>query len=160
MRNLKVANARRSSTANTAWLLLQVVEIGLQLLDYSLCLGEIQLRHLNISCGGVQRRKDRVYYRVIDRLLTPMHERRWHDRGCLHLGVSERVLRRLIVSHAPFECADLLIEALSETLGELNCEDLKGWQVQNQYLHIEPFSLLEHHVRARISPRPAEQNTA
>lgn len=89
-----------------------------------------------------------------------MHEHRWHDRGCQHLGVSERVLRRLIVSHAPIECADLLIEALNETLEELNREDLTGWQAQNQYSYIEPFSLLEYHVRARISPQPPEQNIA
>lgn len=149
----KNLNAPRFATRETAWLVVQIVHIASELRIESWCLGEVHMRHLRVSNVGVHRSKGNAFFnRVIDPALAFIHKRRGHDQGCKHLGVSVRVLRRLIVSQAPAACAGLLIDAVEETLCELTDDATGGWHAQKNSCVTWPAQLFEHHVETRITP--------
>ncbi|HUH53431.1 MAG TPA: hypothetical protein VLZ31_05250 [Microbacteriaceae bacterium] len=129
-------------SANIAWVINEVVAVAQIVRTSDRCMGELSMRHLDITDRGILRsQKVSWLQNKIDEITSFLHQKYLHDSGCVYLGVSKRSLIRLIRESVPKFNRDLLVEAIEESFIESNS--------LNSNLSLR--ELIELHIGLRIS---------
>lgn len=138
-------------SAHIAWIINEVVAVAQIVRTNGRCMGELSMRHLEITDRGILRsQKESWLQNKVDKITSFLHERYLHDSGCVQLGVSKRSLFRLIKESVPDFNRKLLVEAIEESFIENN----------NLNSNLTLRELIELHIDLRIraqKPDPKKQ---
>jgi len=133
----------RYRAAEGAWLLLEFCARSAELRAAGYCTGllrpnDVKLRELRLYRETVRGPIRRIRFRVLQHL----HSRRGHDQHCQTLGAPRETIASLLRSWAGEEAADLLIDAVDETVDEL---------LNGVWAHLGRDRALTHLVGRRIT---------
>lgn len=144
---------RVGSAAMAAWRLEQLLAVGICCREAGWCVGELRPTELCCLPGGVERRvlAGRRRAHALRRRASA-HLRTGHDDGCQTLGISFRVLERMLFEWGDPDQARFLLDAVEEASAAIRAATAnQHWS--SRRAAEEVFVA----VRKRISPAPSTQ---
>lgn len=105
--------------SHLAWVLTELIRIGVRLNRDGWCLGATRPAETVISVSGINRARARWCTRPLQSLRGYIHARWFHDAGCEAVGISLRMLRKWIKSARLVRGGVLLEEAYVAAVEEI-----------------------------------------